>query len=254
MQEHTELCWLLTLGDRASASSTACTSSATSRSPSASSSRPGCSSIPCSRPPTCSPTAPTRCRSARTSASTSSSCATSPGASTRASARARDARRARAPDPRGRRADHGPPGADAEDVDDRRHREGTVYVLDEPDAIDEEVQARGDRLRTPRSAAPPDKPGVSNLIDILAAVARRHAGEVEAELADARGYGDLKVAVAEAVVAMLAPGPRALRRAARGRGRARGDPRGRRRQGAGDRAPRRSPTCATAMGVGPRRR
>ena len=33
---------------------------------------------------------------------------------------------------------------DAQDVDDRRAREqGTVYVLDEPDAIRQEVQARG---------------------------------------------------------------------------------------------------------------
>ena len=55
-----------------SASSTACTSSATSRSPSASWSPRRCSSTRCSRPPTCSPTAPTRSRSARTSASTSS--------------------------------------------------------------------------------------------------------------------------------------------------------------------------------------
>ena len=39
-------------------------------------------------------------------------------------------------DPRGRRPDHGPAGAGAEDVDHRRRpRQGTVYVLDEPDAI-----------------------------------------------------------------------------------------------------------------------
>ena len=60
---------------RASPSSgacSACTSSATSRPRSASWSPRGCSSTRCCRPPTCSPTAPTRCRSARTSASTSS--------------------------------------------------------------------------------------------------------------------------------------------------------------------------------------
>ena len=36
---------------------------------------------------------------------------------------------------------------DAQDVDDRRPEQGTVYVLDEPDAILQEVQARGHRLR-----------------------------------------------------------------------------------------------------------
>ena len=71
VHEHTELCWLLT-GVTATASSTACTSSATSRSRSASSSPPACCSTRCSRPPTCSPTARTRCPSGRTSASTSS--------------------------------------------------------------------------------------------------------------------------------------------------------------------------------------
>ena len=48
----------------------------------------------------------------------------------------RDARRPRAPDPRGRRARARPAGARAQDVDDRRHRAGArCYVLDEPDAI-----------------------------------------------------------------------------------------------------------------------
>jgi tryptophanyl-tRNA synthetase len=46
---------------------------------------------------------------------------------------------------------------------------------------------------------------VSNLIDLLAAVRGVGPEQVEAELADARGYGDLKAAVAEAVVAELAP-------------------------------------------------
>jgi tryptophanyl-tRNA synthetase len=50
-----------------------------------------------------------------------------------------------------------------------------------------------------------DKPGVSNLIDILAAIRGVRPETVESDLAGARGYGDLKVAVAEAVVAELAP-------------------------------------------------
>ena len=51
----------------------------------------------------------------------------------------------------------------------------------------------------------PDKPGVSNLIEIMAAVRGVAAEQVEADLAGARGYGDLKVAAAEAVVEALAP-------------------------------------------------
>ena len=46
VKEHTELSWLLSAPSSRSASSTACTSSATSRRRSASSCPPGCSSIP----------------------------------------------------------------------------------------------------------------------------------------------------------------------------------------------------------------
>ena len=50
-----------------------------------------------------------------------------------------------------------------------------------------------------------DKPGVTNLIDILA-VARGVTPEaVEEEMRSARGYGDLKAATAQAVIEMLAP-------------------------------------------------
>ena len=82
--------------------------------------------------------------------------------------------------------------------------QGTVYVLDEPRAIEKKIQSAvtdsGTEIRRAH-----DKPGVSNLIEILA-VARASTPEaVEAELADARGYGDLKAAVAAAVVDYLAP-------------------------------------------------
>ena len=72
--------------------------------------------------------------------------------------------------PRGRRADHGPAGPDAQDVHDRRLSEqGTVYVLDEPKAIEKKLKSAvtdsGSEVRRD-----PEKPGVSNLIEILAAV------------------------------------------------------------------------------------
>ena len=81
--------------------------------------------------------------------------------------------------------------------------EGTVYVLDEPAAIDKKLRRAvtdsGSEVRRG-----PDKPGITNLIEILAAVRGVSPEQVEAGLADAR-YGDLKGVVAEEVIAYLAP-------------------------------------------------
>jgi tryptophanyl-tRNA synthetase len=81
--------------------------------------------------------------------------------------------------------------------------QGRVYVLDEPDAIRKKLgSAVTDSGREVVRA--PDKPGVTNLIDILA-VARGVGPEaIEVEFEGA-GYGDFKKAVAEAVVELLAP-------------------------------------------------
>ena len=49
-----------------------------------------------------------------------------------------------------------------------------------------------------------DKPGISNLIELLAVIRGTSAEDVEREFADSR-YGDFKVAVGEAVVDYLAP-------------------------------------------------
>jgi tryptophanyl-tRNA synthetase len=81
---------------------------------------------------------------------------------------------------------------------------GTVYVLDEPAAILKKFKsAVTDSGREIERS--PEKPGVSNLIEILAVARETTPEQVEADMADARGYGDLKTAVAEAVVQMLAP-------------------------------------------------
>jgi tryptophanyl-tRNA synthetase len=84
---------------------------------------------------------------------------------------------------------------------------GTVLVLDDPDTIVKKF-----KRAVTDSADPPaivhdraGKPGVSNLLDIYAAVRRVSIAEAEAAFADARGYGDLKTAVAEAVVDRLGP-------------------------------------------------
>ncbi len=82
--------------------------------------------------------------------------------------------------------------------------EGTVLVLDDPKTIEKKVKrAVTDSGTEIRRAA--DKPGVTNLIDVLAAARGMSPAAVEEDLRDARGYGDLKAAVAEAVIGLLAP-------------------------------------------------
>ena len=50
-----------------------------------------------------------------------------------------------------------------------------------------------------------DKPGVTNLLEILAAARGTSVADAEASLEGARGYGDLKGATAEAVTELLDP-------------------------------------------------
>jgi tryptophanyl-tRNA synthetase len=82
--------------------------------------------------------------------------------------------------------------------------QGTVYVLDEPGAIEKKLKSAvtdsGSEVRIDRA----EKPGITNLIEILAAVRAVDVAAIEAELSQAR-YGELKTAVAEAVVDYLAP-------------------------------------------------
>jgi tryptophanyl-tRNA synthetase len=81
--------------------------------------------------------------------------------------------------------------------------QGTVLVLDEPDVIRRKfkraVTDSGTEVRRGD-----DKPGISNLIEILATVRGVDPDAIEAEFADSR-YGDFKVAVGDAVAAWLAP-------------------------------------------------
>jgi len=81
--------------------------------------------------------------------------------------------------------------------------QGTVLVLDEPATIRKKFgSAVTDSGREVVRA--PDKPGITNLIDILAVARGIDQAQVESEFEDA-GYGDFKKAVAEAVVEYLAP-------------------------------------------------
>jgi tryptophanyl-tRNA synthetase len=80
---------------------------------------------------------------------------------------------------------------------------GTVYVLDEPDAIRRKLgSAVTDSGR--EVVRSEEKPGVSNLIDVLAVARGTEPQAVEREFEGA-GYGDFKQAVAEGVVDLLAP-------------------------------------------------
>jgi tryptophanyl-tRNA synthetase len=80
---------------------------------------------------------------------------------------------------------------------------GTVYVLDEPGAIRKKFgSAVTDSER--EIVRREDKPGVTNLIDILAVARGVDPAAIEREF-DGVGYGDFKKAVAEGVVEMLAP-------------------------------------------------
>src|SRR4051795_7609582 len=80
---------------------------------------------------------------------------------------------------------------------------GLVRVLDQPKTIEKRIKsAVTDSGSEVRRAA--DKPGVSNLIDILAVVRGSTPEQVESE-SDGQGYGAFKAAVAEAVIDYLAP-------------------------------------------------
>jgi tryptophanyl-tRNA synthetase len=81
--------------------------------------------------------------------------------------------------------------------------QGTIYVLDEPSAVVKKVRAAVTDSGTEVRRAP-DKAGVSNLIEILAAVRGTSPDEVEHGF-DGSGYGAFKQAVADEVVAYLEP-------------------------------------------------
>ncbi len=81
--------------------------------------------------------------------------------------------------------------------------QGTVFVLDEPRVIEKKLKsAVTDSGSDVRRA--PEKPGISNLIEILAAVRGVDPAAIESAFAEVR-YGDFKMAVAAAVVDYLAP-------------------------------------------------
>jgi tryptophanyl-tRNA synthetase len=80
---------------------------------------------------------------------------------------------------------------------------GTVFVADPPEEIRRKFKvAVTDSGRDVRRA--PDKPGITNLIDIMAVSTGSSTDDIEARY-DGQGYGQFKSDVAEAVVAYLEP-------------------------------------------------
>ncbi|MBA3348504.1 MAG: tryptophan--tRNA ligase [Actinobacteria bacterium] len=81
--------------------------------------------------------------------------------------------------------------------------QGTVLLLDPPDTIRKKFRSAvtdsGSEVRRR-----PDKPGVTNLIDVLAAVTGEAPDAIEARY-DGSGYGAFKQDVGEAVVAVVEP-------------------------------------------------
>ncbi len=80
---------------------------------------------------------------------------------------------------------------------------GLIYIDDEPDDIRRKLKrAQTDSGREVVSG--PEKPGISNLIQIYAVARGLEPGAVERQF-EGQGYGDFKAAVGEAVVELLAP-------------------------------------------------
>jgi tryptophanyl-tRNA synthetase len=82
--------------------------------------------------------------------------------------------------------------------------QGTVLLLDPPQVITKKLKSAVTDSDTEVRYDPDAKPGVSNLLEILAAASDRPIAQAEADFAG-MGYGKLKVAVADALVEFLRP-------------------------------------------------
>jgi tryptophanyl-tRNA synthetase len=76
-----------------------------------------------------------------------------------------------------------------------------VYLLDDPDTARKKImKAVTDSHGEIHFSDDPERAGVNNLLTIYQALTEKTKAEVEADFADARGYGDLKKAVADVVI------------------------------------------------------
>jgi tryptophanyl-tRNA synthetase len=82
--------------------------------------------------------------------------------------------------------------------------QGAVYIQDPPDAIRKKFKTAVTDSEREIRYAPAEKPGVSNLLEIMSVATGEPIEALEQRFAGA-GYGDLKEAVGESVVELLAP-------------------------------------------------
>jgi tryptophanyl-tRNA synthetase len=82
--------------------------------------------------------------------------------------------------------------------------QGTVLVLDDADTIRKKFKTAVTDSGREIRYLPDEKPGVSNLIEILSVASGRAIPDVEADY-EGKGYGDLKADVGEAVVELFRP-------------------------------------------------
>jgi tryptophanyl-tRNA synthetase len=81
--------------------------------------------------------------------------------------------------------------------------QGTIYMLDPPDVVRKKFRtAVTDSGRDVRHSA--DKPGISNLIEIMSMATGEPMDAIETTYGD-KGYGTFKDAVADSVIDLLAP-------------------------------------------------
>jgi tryptophanyl-tRNA synthetase len=79
-----------------------------------------------------------------------------------------------------------------------------ISMLDDPDTIAKKIRRAVTDSDNAIRYAPQEKPGVSNLMSILSLCSGRSLEQLEEDFAG-KGYGQLKQAVAEAVIAELEP-------------------------------------------------
>jgi tryptophanyl-tRNA synthetase len=82
--------------------------------------------------------------------------------------------------------------------------QGVVRMLDEPDTIRRKLRSAVTDSGREVKHDPAEKPGISNLIEIMTVATGESVEEVEARY-DGQGYGPFKADVAEAVVELLTP-------------------------------------------------
>jgi len=86
----------------------------------------------------------------------------------------------------------------------RGSAQGNVLMLDPPDVVRKKFKSAVTDSGTDVRHAPDEKPGVSNLIEIMSVATGESFGEIESRY-DGSGYGTFKGDVAEAVIEVLAP-------------------------------------------------